>query len=93
MVLADIFEAESVTGFITEQATEMVFKYLGESIQNMISAFMWPVPIIQFDPPWGIAILVGMYLVFANFLKAPLERWLFRDDDAKEIDQLPGANL
>ena len=93
MVFVDIFEADSVTGFITEQATEMVFKYLGESIQNMISAFMWPVPIIQFDPPWGIAILGGMYLVFANFLKAPLERWLFRDGDADEIDQQPGANL
>ena len=84
MVIVDIFEAESVSGFITEQATEMIFKYFGESIRNMVSAFMWPVPIVQYDPPWGVAILALMYIVFAYFLKGPLEQWLFRDSDSME---------
>jgi hypothetical protein len=80
MFVVDIFEAESVSGYITEQAMEMVFKYFGESIRNMIAAFMWPVPILQFEPPWGVLVLVLMFILFGQFLKAPLERWLFRDD-------------
>ncbi len=84
MLVVDIFEAESVGAFFSEQATEIVFKYLGESIQNTISAFIWPVHIIQFKSPWGIGILIVMYLVFANFIKAPLEQWLFDGAEAPE---------
>ena len=77
MLVVDIFEAESVGGFVIEQAVEMVFKYLGESIGNTIMAFMWPVYVIQIQPPWGIGVLIGMYVVFGSFVKQPLERWLF----------------
>ena len=80
MFVVDIFEAESIGGFVTEQAAEMVFKYLGESIANTISAFMWPVFLIQIQPPWGIGILIAMYVIFANFIKQPLEQWLFETD-------------
>jgi hypothetical protein len=88
MFFVDVIEADSIAGFFTEQLTEIVFKYLGESIQNTISAFIWPVFIIEIDPAWGIGILVVMYLVFAAFLKAPLERWLFTDD-APEQQEIP----
>jgi len=84
MFFVDILEAESVSGFFTEQATEIVFKYLGESIQNTISAFIWPVHFLEYRSPWGFVILAVMYLVFANFLKAPLEHWLFSDADVLE---------
>jgi len=80
MFFLDIWEAESVGGYFSEQASEMLFKYIGESFANTISAFMWPVYIIEIEAPWGIGILVGMYLVFANFVKEPLERWLFHDE-------------
>lgn len=81
MFLLDIFEAESVGGFFTEQATEMLFKYLGESIQNTVNAFIWPVHVISIEPqPWGFVLLGVMYLVFANFLKRPLEGWLFGEN-------------
>ncbi len=79
MFVVDIFEAESVSGFFTEQITEIVFKYLGESIQNTISAFMWPVFVIQYRSPWGVGFLVVMFVIFDRFLKEPLERWLFDD--------------
>ena len=84
MLILDIFEAESVGAFFTEQATEMVFKYLGESIQNTVSAFIWPVHILQWNSPWGIGILVLMFVVFDRLLKAPLERWLFDDAPAED---------
>jgi len=82
MFVLDIFQAESVGDFFTSQVSEMLFKYLGQSIENTISAFMWPVYIIEINPAWGLGILAGLYFLFPMFVKAPLERWLF--DDAAE---------
>ena len=79
MIFVDIFTAESVSGFFSEQASELLFKYVGQSFQNTISAFMWPVYIIEIQSPWGIGILVGMFVLFPMFIKEPLERWLFHD--------------
>ena len=87
MFVTDIFEADSVGGFVTEQATEMVFKYLGESIGNTISAFIWPIEVLEIQPPWGIGILIAMYVVFTRFIKQPLERWLF---DEQSSSPTPG---
>ena len=80
MFVLDIFNAESVSGFFSDQASEMLFKYLGQSIENTVSAFIWPVFVIQLDGTWGIAILVGLYVLFPKFIKKPLEHWLFDDD-------------
>ncbi len=81
MLFVDIYEADSVSGFVSEQASEIVFKYIGQSFQNTISAFMWPVHIIQLNPPYSVFILGGMFVVFSFFLKKPLERWLFDDEE------------
>jgi len=79
MFVLDIFAAESVSSFFTGQASELLFKYIGQSLQNTISAFMWPVYVIEIQPPWGLGVLVGMFILFPMFLKEPLERWLFHD--------------
>jgi len=84
MLVSDIAEAESVGGFFTEQATEMVFRYVGESIQNTVQAFIWPVKVIQIDPEWGIAVLVAAFFLFDRFLKAKIEGWLFDNDKQSE---------
>lgn len=84
MLVSDIAEAESVGGFFTEQATEMVFRYVGESIQNTVQAFIWPVKVIQIDPEWGIAVLVAAFFLFDRFLKAKIEEWLFENDNKSE---------
>lgn len=82
MFFVDIYEAESVSGYFSSQASELLFKYIGESFANTISAFMWPVYIIELNPVWGAGILAAMFVLFPKFLKEPLERWLF--DDAEE---------
>ncbi len=84
MLVEDILSAESISGFFGEQLFEMFFRFLGESLQNMITAFMWPVFVIQIAPPWSIGILVGMFVAFARWIKEPLEAWLFHDDDAEQ---------
>jgi len=87
MFIDDILSAESIGALFGEQIFEMLFRFLGESLQNMIQAFMWPVFVIQISDKWGIAILVVMYLVFNKLIKARLERWLFHDDEpASEVE-------
>ena len=81
MFIDDILSAESIGGFFGEQIFEIFFRYLGESLRNMISAFIWPVHIIEISPPWGIGIFVVMCLSFGRWVKQPLEHWLFHDDE------------
>ncbi len=81
MLVSDILSAESISGFFGEQIFEIFFRYLGESLQNMISAFMWPAFVIQISPPWGVGILVAMFMAFPRWIKQPLEHWLFHDDE------------
>jgi len=82
MLVDDIRSAESIRSFFGEQIFEIFFRYLGESLQNMIAAFMWPVFVIQISPPWGLGILVAMFVAFPRWIKQPLESWLFHDDES-----------
>ena len=78
----DVFESDGVVDFFTSQIVEFMFRFLSESFINMIQAFMWPLYLIQFRPPWGI---IGLGLAFAMFdvvLKKRIERWLGADWDA-----------
>lgn len=80
-VVSEILSSEGVVDFFTAQLLEFFFRFFGESLQNMIHAFIWPVEVIAFSPPWGIAILVAMYLLFTYLVKEPLEKWLFHEEE------------
>ncbi len=80
MFVEDIATATGIADFFSEQLLEMLFRYIGESFVNTIKAFMWPVYIIGISPPWGLAVFVLMGVIFKNFLKAPIEKWLFHED-------------
>jgi len=90
-ILSELFEAEGIVDFLTNQLFELIFRFLGESLMNMVAAFMWPVEIVQFWPPFG-AIGLGMaFLVFDKVLRGPIEQWLA---DGKVTDpsvQKPGV--
>lgn len=78
----DVFEADGIVDFFTEQIFETLFRFLGESLINMISAFMWPVYLVQLKPPWGA---IGLGLAFAIFdlvLRKPIEHWLNAETEA-----------
>lgn len=90
MFVGDVLGAESIGALFGEQVFEIFFRFLGDSLENMIQAFMWPVFVIQSYDKWGIGILAVMYLVFNRLLKKPVEQWLFHDDEpVSDID----ANL
>ncbi len=82
MFVGDIVEAESMGAFLGGQLFEMFFRFLGESLGNMILAFIWPVFVVTFAPPWGAVGFGLAYLAFDRVFKAPIERWLFDDDEA-----------
>ncbi len=81
MFIDDVVDADSVGGYFSEQLGELLFKYIGESFRNTISAFIWPVNIVEIYPPWGVVALGGMFFIFPAVLKKPLERWLFGAED------------
>ena len=67
------------------QAIGFVIQFFIASFQNTLKAFVWPVFVVQLAPPWGAIGLGLAYVGFAKYLKAPIERWLFRgmaDEDS-----------
>lgn len=87
MFVTEILGADSLGSFVTQQLFEMLFRFLSQSLLNSVLAFIWPVYVIEIRPPWGFALLVSMYLVFAYLLKAPIQRWLFDEEPGAAPDQ------
>ena len=82
-LFGEIFGAESVQQFVSSQLFEFFFRFLSDSIANMVTAFMWPVFFIGYRPPLGIFVLVAAFLLFPHFVKPVLEKWLSRDEEAE----------
>lgn len=82
--------ADDVLGIgaiFTGQAIEFLLNFLLDSLTNTIKAFMWPISVVQYAPPWGAIGLGVAYWLFPTTLKPPIERWLF--DDEPEIVEEP----
>ncbi|MCH8306497.1 MAG: hypothetical protein IH930_00005 [Proteobacteria bacterium] len=80
-IIGEILASKGIVEFFTEQLVELIFRFIGDSLLNMIQAFLWPLAVAEFSPPWGIAILIAMYLLFRYWIGEPLEQWLFHDGD------------
>lgn len=81
MFVADIVAAEGIGDLFGDGIVGMIVGYFVESITNTVQALIWPVHIIDMAPPYGIIALGILYFVFPRYLKAPLEQWLFDDDE------------
>jgi hypothetical protein len=77
----DVFESEGVVDFFTSQVFEFVFRFLSESLLNMIQAFIWPLYVIEFQPPWGVIGLGIAFFVFDRFLRKRVEGWLSGENE------------
>ena len=65
------------------QAVDFIVQLLIDSFTNTIKAFAWPVFVVSWRPPYG-AIGLGLAFVgFSRILKAPLERWLFPNEEGQ----------
>jgi hypothetical protein len=81
MLIREIMAATGFVAFFTEQMAGLPFRFLGESFRNLIAAFLWPLALLEFSPPLGLAILAAIYLLFTYLIKEPLEKWLFHDEE------------
>lgn len=72
----DVPTLASMNVFSAEIAA-FVIDFIIDTFMNMLSAFMWPVWVIQWQIPWGIALLVAAFFLFPRFVKQPMEHWLF----------------
>lgn len=75
-----LMSSSSIGEFITEEIWEFLFRFLGDSISNLVQAFIWPVLLLQWRQPIGPILLVAGFVLFPIVAKPLIERWLFRDE-------------
>ena len=78
--------AAMITGGGLNELIGFVFGFIIDSFVNTFYSLIWPVYVIQWQPPWGAIGLGLAYAGFASFLKQPITNWLFHDQpppDAK----------
>jgi hypothetical protein len=80
-VLGEIVGADGFVDFFTNQIIEFPFRFMTDSIANMIQAFMWPAYVVSWQPPVGAIALGVAYVVFAKFIKHHITAWLFPDGE------------
>jgi len=68
------------------QAVDFIAQLLIDSFQNTIKAFMWPVFVVSWAPPFGVIGLGLAYIGFAKYLKKPIAGWLFPDEEGTDYD-------
>ena len=83
-VLGEIAGADGFVDFFTNQIIEFLFRFMSDSIVNMIQAFIWPVFVVSWQPPVGAIALGVAYIVFAKFIKNHITAWLFPDGEEGE---------
>lgn len=83
-VAGEFADSSSIGEFLSEQLLEFVFRFAIDSLINTLYALVWPVYFLQWQPPYGLIALGVAYIVFANFLKKPITRWLFPDGESAE---------
>jgi hypothetical protein len=86
-LVGEIVGAEGVVEFFRSQLIEFVFRFIGDSLSNMISAFMWPVEIVQWRPPVGAILLGAAFVLFPVTIKPYITGWLFPDGEPDEEKQ------
>ena len=87
--IVDLFDDAMGIGAIFEgQIVAFIIDFFLDSLSNTISAFMWPVDIVQWAPPWGAVILGMAFWLFPTYVKPHIEEWLFDGDEpeAKQAD-------
>jgi len=79
--LADLFgPGDLFSDSLIRDILSFVLQFFLDSLVNSIRAFAWPAGVIDIYPPWGLIVLVGLFIVFPKYIKPPLERWLFDGD-------------
>jgi hypothetical protein len=83
-ILEEVMQADGPIDFLTGHLFEFIFRFLSDSISNMVQAFIWFLPLFDLRPPLGFILLgVGFY-VFDIYLRQPVGDWLLREKSPKQ---------
>ena len=80
-VMTGLAGMTSAGDYVMGQVWQFLLRFSTDSIANLVLALMWPVFVLSWRPPWGIALFVLALLLFPKFIKPPVERWLFGDGE------------
>ena len=81
-LIGEVAGMTSAGDFFAGQLVEFLMRFSTESVTNLVLAFMWPVFVVSWYPPWGAGLFVVALLTFPRFVKPYVERWLFRGERA-----------
>ncbi len=85
----EVAESTGIADFLSNQIFEFVIRFATDSLQNMIKAFMWPVYIVELSPPYGAIALGVAFFAFPRYLKKPIEKWMFGDNQESASSSRP----
>ncbi len=80
-VVSELAESTSIGNFLSEQLVEFIFRFASDSMVNLLMALMWPVFVVQWQPPFGAIGLCLAYIAFAKYLKKPISDWLLPETE------------
>ena len=80
-VVGELAESTSIGNFLSEQLVEFIFRFASDSMVNLLMALMWPVFVVQWQPPFGAIGLGLAYIAFAKYLKKPISDWLLPETE------------
>ena len=75
--ISEVTQSGSVNEFFANLVSDFLFRFLTETLGNMIKSFIWPVYVVGISPPYGAIALGFAFWLFPKYLKKPIERWLF----------------
>ena len=78
-ILEEVAEADGPIDFLTSHLLEFIFRFLGDSISNMVQAFIWFLPFFDLRPPLGFILLGLGFWLFDIYLRKPVGDWLLRE--------------
>lgn len=66
------------------EVIDFILNFIIDSFRNTLQAFIWPVNIVQFAPPYGAIGLGLAFWLFPVYVKKHIEDWLLDGDDSNE---------
>jgi len=66
------------------EVISFILNFIIDSFKNTLEAFLWPVSVLEYAPPYGAIALGLAFWLFPIYAKPRIERWLF---DGEEIEK------
>ena len=81
----DLFDdVMGIGALFSGQIVDFIVDFFLDSLMNTVEAFMWPVDVVQWAPPWGAIALGLAYWLFPTYVKPHIEEWLFDGEPEEE---------